>query len=127
MEQDFEIKNAVIESVSINDGERGFLTAYLFLDYGDGGHQGFGGYTLYLPKEYANHTASINYAGHFIFRCMQIADVDSWDKIAGKTIRVKAEHSKVHAIGHIIKDDWFDPSKDFENMRTSNSKAELKS
>lgn len=86
------------------------------LDYGGAG-QGFGGHVLYLPKEYTNHTVSINFAGHFIFRCMQIAGVTSWEKIKGKAVRVKCEQSAVHAIGHIVKDDWFDPAKDFEQMR----------
>ncbi len=117
-----EIKNALISSVSIDDGDRGFLTAHLHLDYGDSG-QSFGGYILYLSKEYTNHSASINYAGHFIFRCMQIAGVTAWDKIVGKTIRVKAEHIQVHAIGHIVKDDWFDPAKDFEMLKSFSVKA----
>ena len=39
--------------------------------------------------------------------------------IAGRTVRVKREHSKVHAIGHIIKDDWFDPSVEFKALMES--------
>lgn len=114
-----EIKNAIIKDITINDGERGLLTAYLYLDYGSS-QQGFGGYTLYLGKDYASHKdgLKINFAGHFIFRCMEIGEVTSWDKLKGKTIRVKAEHSKVHAIGHIVKNDWFNPEEDFEKFKS---------
>ncbi|MCK8211874.1 hypothetical protein LW979_17710, partial [Erwinia amylovora] len=81
------------------------------LDYGGSG-QGFGGYVLYLPKSYSHHELK-SVAGHFIFRLLEVAGVDSCDKLKGRTIRVKCEHSKVHAIGHIVRDDWFNPSEDF--------------
>lgn len=110
-----EIKNAVIESAVIDMGDRGLLTAWLHLDYGGAG-QGFGGYALYLPKSYSHHEG-LSPAGHFIFRCMEIAGVGQWDQLKGKTIRVKADHGKVHAIGHIVKDDWFCPADDFAAMR----------
>lgn len=116
-----DIRNAIIESISIDMGDRGLLTAWLFLDYGDGGHQGFGGHVLYLPKSYKHHTEKGDFAGHFIFRCMEIAGVEKWTDVKGKSIRVKYEggtgcSSKIIAIGHIIKDDWFDPTADFEKM-----------
>lgn len=111
-----EIKNAIIESAVIDTGDRGLLTAWLFLDYGGSG-QGFGGYSLYLPKDYKHHTNKGDFAGHFIFRCMQIAGVEKWSDLKGKTIRVKANNGGVEAIGHIVKDDWFNPSEDFSKMR----------
>lgn len=113
---EIEIKNAIIESAYF-DTERG-LSAWLTLDYGGTG-QGFGGYMLYLPKSWTNHKSGMqaNYAGHFIYRCLEIADVTDWAKLKGRTIRVKCEHSKVHAIGHIVKDDWFDPTADFEAIK----------
>lgn len=109
-----EIKNAVIESAYF-DTERG-LSAWLTLDYGDCGHQGFGGYMLYAPKGWRAHESKGNYAGHFIYRCLEIAGVSDWAKLPGRTIRVKSEHSKVHAIGHIVKNDWFNPSEDFKDQ-----------
>lgn len=109
-----EIKNAIIESVSLDNGDRGLLTAWIHLDYGDGGHQGFGGYALYLPKDYQNHTL-LSHAGHFIFRCMEIADVSSWDKIKGKSVRVHIEDGRIKGIGHITKKDWFYPESEFKS------------
>lgn len=111
-----EIRNAIVQSVSIDDADRGLLTAWLFLDYG-GSSQGFGGYALYLPKSFDHHTIKGDYAGHFIYRCMEIAGVTKWSDIKGKTVRVKCEHSKIHAIGHIIKDDWFNPTEELEKIK----------
>ena len=113
-DQEFEIMNAVIESATIDDGDRGLLTAWLQVEHPNG-HQGFGGYALYLPKDFQHGKVSNGFAGHFIFRCMQIAGVSSWDKLIGRTIRVKCNHSKIQSIGHIIKDDWFTPSEDFKD------------
>lgn len=108
-----EIKNAVITSASIDIGDRGFLDAWIYLDYG-GTSQGFGGYALYLPKSFNNHKLN-SVAGHFLFRTMEIAGVGKWEHLKGKTIRVRCEDGLIKSIGHIIKDDWFTPSKDFKN------------
>lgn len=113
MEQ-IETKNAVIKAAKF-DTERG-LSAWLTLDYGSSG-QGFGGYLLYAPSGWAAHNAPGNFAGHFIWRCLEIAGVDDWSKLPGRTIRVRADHNKVHAIGHIVEDKWFDPGAEFDSIR----------
>jgi len=110
---DVEIKNALIGKATISNADHGCLTVWLSLDYGGSG-QGFGGYNLGSAslKKYKN--VGGNCCGHFINRCLAIAGVSSWDKLEGKTIRVKSGHSNIEAIGHIIKDDWFCPSEDFK-------------
>ena len=111
------IMNAIIESASINI-ERGFMIdSWIHLDYGGSG-QGFGGFCLHtIPKSGYSDKDTIPAAGHWIMRVMQIAGVESWNELPGKTVRVKATHSRVHAIGHIVKDDWFCPEVDFHEMR----------
>lgn len=114
-----EIKNAVIKSATITNDDHGLLSAWVHLDFGGSG-QGFGGYVLYLPKDFTHHAPSgPNYAGHFIWRVMQVAGVSEWSQLAGKTVRARQEHSKVHAIGHIVKDDWFDPDFEFKAMEVA--------
>lgn len=108
-----EIKNAVITSVEF-DNERG-LSVWVTLDYGGSG-QGFGGWLLYAPKGWKAHENGGNFCGHFLWRLFEITGVSKWADLKGKTVRAKAEHSKVHAIGHIIKDDWFDPRAEFEAL-----------
>ena len=110
-----EIKNAIISSAVLDMGDRGLLTAWLHLDYGGSG-QGFGGHALYLPKSFNHFTEKGDFAGHFIYRCLEISGVENWDKLKGKTIRVKIANGLIESIGHIVKDDWFCPLEDFEKM-----------
>ena len=119
MDHDLETKNAVIQSATIVSDDHGLLSAWLQLDYG-GTAQGFGGYALYLPKSCKFHTLH-SLAGHFIWRVMEVAGVTRWDDLKGKTIRVKATHCGVKAIGHIVKDDWFNPKEDFEYEKKSDA------
>ena len=108
-----EIKNAIITSASLTTSDRNLLTSYICFDYGDSGAQCFGGYALYLPKSFKHHELK-TYAGHFIWRVMEVAGVEDWKNLVGKSIRVDATHERVHGIGHIIKDDWFYPEQDFK-------------
>lgn len=122
---DTEIKNAIIESAEINF-ERDCLSAWVHLDYGGSG-QGMGGYVLLPGPSYTHRKASEegpNYAGIFIEQIMRVAGVERWSALKGKTVRVKATHSKVVEIGHIVKDQWFNPSETFERLRSDRSETD---
>ena len=113
---EYETKNAVIRGASLSIDDHGLLTASLDLDYG-GSCQGFGGYVLYLPREFKNGgiEKTGNVCGHFVWRCLEIAGVTEWSQLKGKTIRVRSSHRDIQAIGHIVKDDWFSPRNDFKD------------
>ena len=104
-------QNAIIQHASISTSDVSVLTVWMTLDYGNSA-QGFGGYALQLPKHYKHYELK-GFAGHFIFRCMEIAGVTDWKDVVGKSVRVKSDSNKVHAIGHITQDDWFCPADDF--------------
>lgn len=116
-----ETMNAVITYAKITNDDHGLLTAYIGLSYGDGGAQAFGGYSLYLPKSFTHSKREAGYAGHFIWRVLEVAGVSEWSELVGKTVRARAEHSKVHAIGHIIKNDWFCPAEEFRALEATNA------
>lgn len=118
MNKDFEIKNAIIESATITNDDHGVLSAWVHLKY-EGSGQGFGGFVLYLPKDFTHATNQRNYAGHFIWRVMEIAGVSEWSRLSGKTVRAETNRSQVKAIGHIVNNDWFDPTADFVLMKAS--------
>jgi hypothetical protein len=110
----------VIEKAEITTGERGFLDAWLSLNFGGTG-QGFGGFALYLPKSWDHHSI-MSVAGHHLFRIMEIAGVENWSDLPGKTIRVEASWTEIRRIGHIIKNDWYAPQEDFTAAKTEQRK-----
>lgn len=116
-----EIKNAIIESAEITFADRGILDCWLTLNYGTGG-QGFGGYALYLPKSFKHHNI-LSVAGHHIFRIMEIAGVEKWSHLKGKTIRVEGDWTKIKRIGHIVKDDWYCPEDDFATLQNQTKQS----
>lgn len=105
------VKSAVITKAMLTTEYRGVLTAWVMLDYGGAG-QGFGGHALYVPSGFMRHELK-SFAGHFLWRVMEVVGVSEWGSLPGKSVRVRAGISGVEAIGHIVRDDWFCPAKDF--------------
>lgn len=112
MSETAEVKTAIIKGVKVMIEDHGLLSCYVTLDYGDS-MQGFGGYELYNP--YFKHSSK-NKAGLWFFRLMETVGVYKLEDLEGKTVRAYADNSKVYAIGHIVKDEWFHPQNEFEEM-----------
>lgn len=113
-----QIRNAIIQGISLRM-ENGFvLTAYITLAM-DLGNQNFGGYILHLNAESPNHAIAKknNFAGVFIERVLAIAGVQAWEQLPGRPVRIKNDHDKIYSIGHIFNDQWFDPDQEFAVMR----------
>ena len=54
----------------------------------------------------------------FILRILSVLEVENWEDLPGKTIRVETdgEFGSIRGIGHIIKDVWFYPERDLYYM-----------
>jgi hypothetical protein len=103
--------NAIIETARLELENPGCLVAWLQLEH-EHGSQAFGGHVLYTT----DNQLKINFAGWYISRIMEVAGIDSWAQLPGKAIRVRGSESKLTAIGHIVKDDWFTPEDQKEHM-----------
>lgn len=103
-----ETRNAIIERAVIKNDDRVGLTAILNLNYG-GLCQNFGYFCLYQPNA---GVRTVNAMGHFIYRVLEVAGVNSWDELAGKAVRVVCDAEHIEKIGHIVKDIWFDPDEE---------------
>ena len=111
-----EVKNAVIRSATLSIADHGLLSSFVHLDYGGSG-PGFGGFVLGKPGDSLHEQGG--YAAHWICRVLQIADVMEWGELRGRSVRVSADSGKVHAIGHFLRDEWFEPSIDFQGAPES--------
>lgn len=114
-----EIKNAKIKGTMLGVEDHGVMSGWLFLDYDCGG-QGFGGYVLDAapdrngdePYKRQPHAG----CGMFISELLEAVGVSKWEDLPGKFIRVDTDFGKVHRIGHIIEDKWFDPVESFKKL-----------
>lgn len=113
-------RNARIKRTALgySPTDHGCLSAFLHLEYGDdGGCQAFGGYELDgLTPEGGDRRAPDKACGAFISRVLDTLEIEDWEKLPGTPIRVKQNHCKVEAIGHFLKDQWYDPGAEFTAM-----------
>ncbi len=111
--------NATITGAELRVEDRGFLDLCLTVEYGTGMSQCFGGHCLHLSKSF-KHWKLESIAGHYIMRCLEVAGTDDFKKLMGRTIRVRSTdelNSRIEAIGHITKNDWFCPFDDFKELK----------
>lgn len=111
------IRNATIFSAELEIQHESFLCVDLGLDYGYGS-QHFGGFVL--GKMNDTMKSGPEYMVHFVRRCLQITESNAISEMKGESIRVDADRAHVYGIGHLLKDDWFYPKKDFEEWIEDN-------
>lgn len=99
-----EVKNARITSTMLGKEGHGIMSCYLSLNYGSSA-QSFGGWAL-----------GGEWGMEFITRLMTTVGVEKWEDLTGQHVRAKAEQFRVHAIGHITDDKWFDPAADLAHL-----------
>lgn len=111
-----EIRNAVISSTTLGWEDHGILTCWVQLDYSGAG-QGFGGYALDEPKfEGGNQSGKFlgrfgtDFGMQFVAGILKAVGSESWEKLKGMHCRAYiGSDGRIDRIGHIIKDEWFDP------------------
>ena len=105
-----EMANAKITSTMLGIEDHGILTAMIQLDYGSSS-QGFGGFMFDMSRG-KGPRKGLPFAAEFIRSLLDTLEVNDWESLKGKVVRVRRGqdwNSKIVAIGHIIKDQWCDP------------------
>jgi hypothetical protein len=89
--------------------EHGIMTFMIFLDMGGKGSQGAGGYglDLHAPNRYGLRPGT-KMAVPLLRAILELVGVQHWEDLSGEYVRVRAAHEKVHAIGHVMNDEWID-------------------
>lgn len=97
-----EIKNGKIESTHLGFEGHGIFSSMITIETDDG-HQGFGGYSLGGKS-----------GMEFIETTLKTLEVEKWEDLKGKLIRVKREDRRMVAIGHYLKDNWLNIEEFFK-------------
>lgn len=110
-----EILNARIKSTKLGK-EYDCLTADLTIE-GDGWVCVFGGYCL---DRWSGYSCSDGYGA--IIELMKTLEVESWEELNGKYVRVEIEGwgGKILRIGHLMKDKWFSFKEYFDAVKENN-------
>jgi len=101
------IHNAIIEKATLSAEDHGFLIGRVTVRHGTG-QQCFGGYNL--------SATGGNYAASFIQGTLKVAGVSDWDRLAGKSIRIREKDGYIVAIGHTVDEVWYCPDDEFPNL-----------
>jgi len=116
MNCDIETKNAKIESTMLGYEDHGIFSFYIHLNY-DGSGQSAGGYALdnYIKEKDKRIGTALGM--QLIIEILKVLNIESWEKLKGTYIRVRAGYGKVYAIGHLIKNQWLEFDTFFKENR----------
>ena len=95
------IRNARILETFLGFEDHGIFTAILTFDYG-GAQQSMPGFGL-------RDENGIGWGAEYLARLLEKVGVDSWERLKGLHVRVDIQGGVAVRVGHILKDQWFDP------------------
>ncbi|KAA0992508.1 hypothetical protein [Dyadobacter aurulentus] len=104
-----------IKAVHIYMHNKLYVTAELELNV-KGSNYSFGGESVFVSGKNGGESCDAPVLGRFLFRCMQICAVDSWDLLKSQKVMVEVSHGKAVAIANASGDKWFNPSSEFESL-----------
>lgn len=126
MKEERKTWNAKIKSASLDMGDHGCLTFWIGLDGGSIGCN-FGGYCIgkgYVgAKEFEGSSDGLE----AIMRIMDTVEVDRWEDLVGKYVRVVYEGlgASVKCIGNLTKDKWFNIEEFFKKKKEEEPKKPM--
>ena len=109
-----ETKNAKITGTMLGIEDHGIMTFMLHLKYGGSSSQGAGGYGLDEYRKTLDKRVGTAFGMELVKAILETVGVNTWEELPGKMIRVKADHQKVHAIAHVLDDNWLDFAEFYE-------------
>jgi hypothetical protein len=112
-----------IKAVHIYVHKQLYVTAELELNL-KGVNYTFGGHEVFLSGLHGGESADAPYLGRFLYRCMQICKVDSWDRLKSSKVLVEIRHGKVSAIADVGGNNWFNPAEEFDAMNQEKEQLE---
>lgn len=111
------IENGKITSAMLGFEGHGILSSMIMIEF-DGSGQGFGGWGMDSYSKEKDCRVGTAFGCQYIMDVLKTLELEQWDDLKGQIVRVKREESfgKIKAIGHAVKNKWFDPEKLVESM-----------
>lgn len=126
-----ETVNAKIDKTMLGTEDHGIFTAWIYVS-GSGWCQGFGGFSLDAPRWSGGANRQGKFLGRvgtaygmeFIRRVLDVLEIPSWERLPGQPVRIRrGNNGLIAAIGHYIKDQWFDPATDLAEFLPEEAQA----
>lgn len=112
-----------IKAVHIYIHRQLYVTAELELNLKGVNHT-FGGHEIFLSGMHGGNSCDAPYLGRFLFRCMQVCNVDSWELLKSSKVLVEINNGKVIAIADTAGNNWFNPVIEFGTMEQEREQNE---
>ncbi len=115
MRSDREIENARISHTTLGVEDHGILILNLGLDYGGSGQGAGGGWSLDGYNKATEKREGVDIS--IIRAILETLEVSNWEALPGTFLRADHDRGEVYAIGHPLKDKWFNFQEWFDNHK----------